>query len=56
MKRCYLSKRFTPLALQIIDLAIKEAKNGNHTYVGVCHFQKALDKVKSKHDSKLFEV
>jgi len=49
-------KMFTPIAQEIINLAIQESKIQKHTYVGGLHIQLALEKVKLKHSSDIFDV
>lgn len=54
-KKPYDPNVFTPIAQEIIELAIQEAKDGNYTYVGGCHIQSALNKVKMKHSPDIFD-
>ena len=47
-KRLTLNK-FTPRAKELLEMAIKNAKDGKYTYVGIIHFEQALDTLKEKH-------
>jgi hypothetical protein len=49
-KKTLSLKVFTPLSIQLIEMAIQNAKIGNHTYVGVNHFEDAMKKLKQTHD------